>query len=54
MKHGRSTTQIEFVGKEPLTLRAAASLLFASTVLMLTPDFGGKYFLPEHAPSIIS
>jgi hypothetical protein len=36
--------RFEFVGKEPLAFCVAASLLFVNTALMLTLDFGGKYF----------
>ena len=46
--------RFEFVGKEPLVFWVIASLLFANTFLMLTLDFGGKYFLPKHAPAIVS
>jgi hypothetical protein len=41
------------VGKEPLVFWVVASLLFANTVLMLLLEFGGKYFLPKHAPEIV-
>jgi hypothetical protein len=46
--------RFEFVGKEPLAFWMTASLLFVNTVLMLTLDFGGKYFLPKQAPRIVS
>ena len=46
--------RFEFVGKEPLVFWIATALLFANTVLMLTLDFGGKYFFPRHAPEIVS
>lgn len=45
--------RFEFVGKEPLALWVAVSLLFANTVLMFTPDFAGKYF-SKHASRIFS
>jgi hypothetical protein len=45
--------RFEFVGKEPLVFWVVASLLFANTVLMLLLEFGGKYFLPKHAPEIV-
>ena len=45
--------RFEFVGKEPLVFWVVASLLFANTVLMLLLEFGGKYFLPRHAPEIV-
>jgi hypothetical protein len=38
--------RFEFVGKEPLVFWIATALLFANTVLILTLDFGGKYFFP--------
>jgi hypothetical protein len=46
--------RFEFVGKEPLAFWVAASMLFANTILMLTLDFGGKYFFPKHPPEIVS
>jgi hypothetical protein len=39
--------RFEFVGKEPLVLWAAASLLFANTFLILVLTFGAKYFLSK-------
>ena len=51
MPGGRHT--FYFVGKEPLALWAVASLLFANTFLMLSLEFGGKYFLPKHVPEIV-
>jgi hypothetical protein len=45
--------RFEFVGKDPLVLWVVASLLFANTALMLLLEFGGKYFLPKHAPVIV-
>jgi hypothetical protein len=45
--------RFEFVGKEPWAFWVAVSLLFANTVLMLTPDFVSKYF-SKHAPKILS
>jgi len=45
--------RFEFVGKEPLAFWVAVSLLFANTVLMLTPDFVSEYF-SKHAPKIFS
>jgi hypothetical protein len=44
----------EFAGKEPLVFWATFSLLFANTVLMLTVDFLGKYFFPNHVPEIVT
>jgi len=35
-------------------LWVTASLLFANTALMLSLDFGSKYFHPKHAPKIVS
>jgi hypothetical protein len=46
--------KFEFVGKEPLALWVSASLLFANTVLMLSLDFGSKYFHPTQASKILS
>jgi hypothetical protein len=46
--------KFEFVGKEPLVFRVAASLLLVNTVLMLTLVFGGKYLFPKQAPQIVS
>lgn len=46
--------RFEFVGKEPLAFRVIASLLFVNTILMLTLNFGGRYFLPKQAPHIVS
>jgi len=45
--------RFEFVGREPLVFWVVSSLLFANTVLMLLLEFGGKYFLPKHAPEIV-
>jgi hypothetical protein len=45
--------RFEFMGKEPLVFWVVASLLFANTVLMLLLEFGGKYFLPKHAPETV-
>jgi hypothetical protein len=45
--------RFEFVGKEPLALWVAVSLLFANTVLMFTPDFISKHF-SKHALRIFS
>ena len=46
--------KFEFVGREPLALWVTASLLFANTGLMLSLDFGSKYFHPKHAPNLVS
>ena|SRR5260221_10135538 len=39
--------QFEFVGKEPLVFRVVVALLFVNTILLLSLDFGAKYFLPK-------
>jgi hypothetical protein len=46
--------KFEFVGRAPLALWVLASLLFANTGLMLSLDFGSKYFHPKQAPKILS
>jgi hypothetical protein len=44
--------RFEFVGKEHLAFRVTASLLFVNTILMLTLNFGDKYFLPKQTPIV--
>jgi hypothetical protein len=46
--------RFEFVGREPLALWVAVSLLFANTVLMFTQDLVGKHLFPKDAPEILS
>jgi hypothetical protein len=43
-----------FVDKEPLVLWVAAALLLANTFLMLSLEFGSKFFLGRHVPPIVN
>jgi hypothetical protein len=43
-----------FAEKVPLAFSFVFSLLFANTLLMLLLAFAGKYFLPKHAPWVVS
>ena len=42
-----------FVGKVPLVFSAVLSLLFANTLLMLSLELAGKYFLPKDVPETV-
>jgi hypothetical protein len=50
MPEGRH--QFEFVGKEPIVFLVVAMLLFVNTFLLLSLDFGGKYFLPKASANL--
>jgi hypothetical protein len=44
--------RFEFVGKEPLVFRVVLTLLFLNTSLLMSLDFGAKYFLRKASVSL--
>jgi hypothetical protein len=44
---GAGRHRFEFEGKEPLVFQVVVALLFLNTFLLLSLDFGAKYFLPR-------